>query len=581
MLTSIVILTHNKLDYTIQCIESIRRYTRPNSYEIIVVDNQSTDETVPWLSAQSDIRAIFNEQNEGFPKGCNQGIEISNGDHILLLNNDVIVTENWLENMMTCITSDESIGAVSCITNHCSYGQMIPVPYNTVESMYLFAEEHNCSNRNEWEERLKLVGFCMLIRKSVVDKIGLLDERFTPGNYEDDDYSIRIRKAGYKLILCKDTFIHHYGSTSFRENNDSFVKLLQTNVKKYENKWGFNPDYSQHIRTEIVNLIDSPLDAKLNVLEVGCACGGTLLKIKNVYKNSTLYGIELNEKAAEVASLIAEVSASNIETEQLPYPESHFDYVIFADVLEHLYDPWKVLINIKQYLKPNGKVLISLPNIMHQSVIRPLLHGYWTYQDAGILDRTHVRFFTLHEINKMLLETGYANINIQGKTLPGTVEEQKFMDNLSKVLPQHVMQQFEVYQYIASVQNNEPLKKTIRYIREHITETAEIVQQLNSYSPLEIIHNVNEEASEQKVNILNAIAVSYFEQEMYQKVLPFLEEALASDESNIETLYNSSYVLYFIGETELGKKYAQKLKAVDEAAYEDLEKVISDFLIEM
>ncbi len=97
MKTSIIILTHNKLEYTKQCIESIRRYTKQGSYEIVVVDNHSTDGTVEWLRQQYDIQTIFNNHNLGFPKGYNQGIEIATEDNILLLNNDTVVTQNWLD----------------------------------------------------------------------------------------------------------------------------------------------------------------------------------------------------------------------------------------------------------------------------------------------------------------------------------------------------------------------------------------------------------------------------------------------------------------------------------------------------
>ena len=91
-MTSIVILTFNKISYTKKCIESIRKYTSKGSYEIIVVDNASTDGTISWLKEQSDIITIFNKDNLGFPKGCNQGIEIAQGSEVLLLNNDVFAS---------------------------------------------------------------------------------------------------------------------------------------------------------------------------------------------------------------------------------------------------------------------------------------------------------------------------------------------------------------------------------------------------------------------------------------------------------------------------------------------------------
>ena len=98
-LTSIVILTYNKLDYNMLCIESIRQYTEPDAYEIIVVDNNSADGTVEWLKSQQDIQLILNSENVGFPAGCNQGIKAARGDSILLLNNDTVVTPRWLDNL--------------------------------------------------------------------------------------------------------------------------------------------------------------------------------------------------------------------------------------------------------------------------------------------------------------------------------------------------------------------------------------------------------------------------------------------------------------------------------------------------
>ncbi len=106
--TSIIILTYNNLSLTKGCIESIFKYTEKDSYEIIVVDNASTDDTVAYLKEQKDIKTIFNSENVGFPKGCNMGIQLASKDNdILLLNNDTIVTTNWLKNLKICLESDE------------------------------------------------------------------------------------------------------------------------------------------------------------------------------------------------------------------------------------------------------------------------------------------------------------------------------------------------------------------------------------------------------------------------------------------------------------------------------------------
>lgn len=235
MKTSIIILTHNGLLYSKKCIQSVRKYTEKN-YEIIVVDNNSTDRTKSWLSAQKDIKVIYNSENLGFPRGCNQGINAACGDDILFLNNDVIVTPNWLKNLRECLYSNKDIGAAGPITNKCSNDQSISLPFDSINEILRWCKKHNVSDHNKWEYKSRLIGFCFFIRKEVIKKVGFFDERFSPGNYEDDDYSLRIRKAGYKLVLCRDTFVYHYGGISFSKYN--YLKLLEINKNKFEEKWG-------------------------------------------------------------------------------------------------------------------------------------------------------------------------------------------------------------------------------------------------------------------------------------------------------------------------------------------------------
>ncbi len=237
MKTSIIILSYNQVDYTLACIESIKENTRED-YEIIVVDNNSSVETVSALESVDNIILIKNSQNRGFPGGCNDGIMAATGDNILLLNNDTIVTENWLTNLLAALYSSDKIGAVGPVSNSCSNFQSIPCSYGSLDEMFSFAKEYNKSNKDLWEKRNRLIGFALLIKKDVLDKVGLLDERFFPGNFEDDDLSLRIRLAGYDLVLCKDTFIHHFGSVSFtEESSNRFGKTLSINEKKFLDKW--------------------------------------------------------------------------------------------------------------------------------------------------------------------------------------------------------------------------------------------------------------------------------------------------------------------------------------------------------
>lgn len=450
--TSIILLTYNNLDDTALCVESIRSNTPADSYELIVVDNHSTDGTPDWIQEQTDIRFIRNESNRGFPAGCNQGIQTAQeGNDILLLNNDTMVMPNWLQNLQRCLYSREDVGAVGPVTNCCSNDQQIQIDRSKESSLLSFARKFNRAKPN-YERKIKLVGFCLLIRRTVVQKIGLLDERFYPGNYEDDDYSFRIQRAGYQLLLSKNTFIYHKGSASFGKDPKAYQTALEVNAKKFEGKWGFNATYSTFVRYDILSFMQPKQNSPLRVLEVGCACGATLLKIKEQFPNAEIYGIECNAASAAIASRFADIQSVDIEQVQLDYDTQTFDYILFADVLEHLRDPERALRNVRQYLKTGGAVLASIPNIMHYSVLSGLLNGNFTYQDAGILDRTHLRFFTLAEIIRLFAVCGYTLPVIQSKQLPRSSQSNEWVDRLVAVSGEEKRQQFETYQYLLKAQ---------------------------------------------------------------------------------------------------------------------------------
>ena len=152
-------------------------------------------------------------------------------------------------------------------------------------------------------------------------------------------------------------------------------------------------DYYTHVRREIVDEV--PIDSG-SVLEIGCAGGrtGEVLKLEGRAKWVT--GVELIDTAAEQAKkVLDQVLIGSIEQIDLPFSDGQFDVIILADVLEHLVDPWAALRRIKPYLKQNGLMVVSLPNVRNWRVLMPLFFlGKWEYQDAGIMDRTHLRFFT-------------------------------------------------------------------------------------------------------------------------------------------------------------------------------------------
>ncbi|OAS19064.1 glycosyltransferase family 2 protein [Paenibacillus oryzisoli] len=248
MKTSIIILTYNQLPLTHACLLSIRKHTT-EPYEIIIVDNGSTDHTVPFLRLFPEIKVISNEVNLGFAKGCNLGLEAATGDYILFLNNDTVVTENWLTNMIRVLEQDHRTGMVGPVTNYVSGYQKIPVTYTDLSQLEEFSQTHRALHAGLTMEARRLVGFCLLTKKRILDEIGGFDERFGLGNYEDDDLCLRVLYAGYKLYIVRDSFIHHVGHATMNQlNGSSLSQLLVTNRDKAAEKWG----------AEIISLLYRP-----------------------------------------------------------------------------------------------------------------------------------------------------------------------------------------------------------------------------------------------------------------------------------------------------------------------------------
>lgn len=370
---SVVILSYNCLELTALCIDSLRETMSSHMGEIIVIDNASTDGSAEWLkkrdaqeqeksqTGHAALKIICNQENVGFPKGCNQGILVSDKENdIFLLNNDTIVPPNALFYLRMGLYEDPKVASVGSVSNHANNDQIIKAKKASTEAWYKYGEEHNIPMQFPYEKKAWLMGFAVMFKRQILEEIGYLDEAFTPGNYEDNDIGYRILKAGYTQLLCKNSFIFHFGSIGFRKDQKAFDALLQRNRMILARKHGYEIDSYSWVRTDLIKYIQADMGEALQILDVGCGLGATVVKIESLYPYSRVTGVEKDDLVAKIGANIADIRHGDIESMDLDFEKHSLDYILIGNVIEYLSNPRRTLVRLAEYLKESGMIIISI-----------------------------------------------------------------------------------------------------------------------------------------------------------------------------------------------------------------------------
>jgi len=236
---TIIIPAHNQLVYSRQCITSVRRHTVP-PYKLVLVDSGSTDGVGDFFDSVPGAEVIHLAENRGFAPAVNAGLERAEG-HAVLLHTDTLVPPEWLDRLLAALERSPETGLAGPRSNYAASPQGVEgVDFRGVESFHGFAQRI----AQEWDGEAHFVNrlgsFCLLIREETWRAVGPLDEDFSPGLFDDEDYCRRAVNAGYRLAMTEDVFVFHFGCRTFLGmgiTGRDWNELAETNRRRFEQKW--------------------------------------------------------------------------------------------------------------------------------------------------------------------------------------------------------------------------------------------------------------------------------------------------------------------------------------------------------
>lgn len=179
------------------------------------------------------------------------------------------------------------------------------------------------------------------------------------GNYEDNDYGLKLSANGYECLLCYNSFIYHYGSLNMTKDLKKYEHYMQENRQKLIDKWGFQVPYYANVRTDLIEKLKQNQMDHFRVLEIGSGCGSTLARIRYQFPNAKVYGIEESDDVVKWEQYLGSIIAGDIETMELPYEKKFFDYILFGDGIEDRYDLNAVCRKLQDYLTEGGRFVIG------------------------------------------------------------------------------------------------------------------------------------------------------------------------------------------------------------------------------
>lgn len=415
---TIIVQAYNQIEYVKRCVRSILENTKDVDYDLILIDNgsESSDVLEFFKEVEYPKKMILHvEKNIG--SGFSQEIISTSmlSEFVACVASDLILTPNWLSNLLKVLQSDKRIGIVNPVCSNVSSYQCIDIPYDSYENMQAKAALYNVSDPAKWQESLKLVTLGHVFRKECIYAIGwpVGDFGFWH-DFGDDDMTYRIRRAGYKVVIARDTWICHDHPMDSRDpvkNRISFDSGRRNFIQKYRDIDACI-DAGNFVSDILNKHIKAVSTEKPKILGIDVKCGAPILDIKNMIRRFGIFDAELSaytrqEKYAVDLKTICEGSVicdrEEYLTRKLLFNE--YDYIVIGDAVNGYYEPLNVLMDAYMLLKQGGQLFFTLKNTNNIYALLQMLGYTVTVQDEYYYNYPMNSIF--RDIKKMGINISY------------------------------------------------------------------------------------------------------------------------------------------------------------------------------
>lgn len=522
--TSIIMAVFpDQIEYMKASLDSIRRFTKKGTYELIVVESGGSLEARAWLAEETDIRSLFFDQEITIAQAWNEGIRTANGDSILFIHEDTLVTENWLGLLLNELYEKESNGVVGPLTNSSYDDQAEMVQFSSMEELNAFAKGIN--ETKLVEQRLTLSGFCLLVRKSVLENVGAFDEQLD-GKPLIADFCLRMNKSGWKLSLCRHVYVHHYGINEVSEE--------RIHRKRFAEKWGFSVE-STKVESNVLKLINNSVEDSFEILVLGLGLdnNATALKIYQMYPNADVHYYNFDQRTTKLK-------------------DHKYDYIIVSSTI----NPEDALLFAIDLLTDHGQLIAEMSNIHYFGVTQRLLLGEGLEADT--------QYWRLADLPPMFEEAGYQELDFD-YVFNDNLEEQdsSFITGLGELVEQ-LPQEFEISSFLVTARKVSKDVFLHNQFTKLLENPSEDILSTILLTPAEQIISSIEHYEGSIVPLLNYLGISNFERKRLDDVLPYLTKAYELEPANSSTIMNLATVMYSIGEDEEALRWLNSIEDKNE-----------------